>query len=423
MGSTTVHPRDDASNGPTVRRVVVLGSTGSVGTQTLEVIEHLNRLHELAVSPVAYRVVGLCAGSNAERLAAQAARFGVHDVALCRPGGGAIDAITGMRCRTGPDAARTLVRDVECDLVVAAMVGVAGLPATMEAIALGRDVALANKETLVAAGSIVVPEALRRGVRLLPLDSEHAALWLALSGTLEPGKCPPLVLPGSVSRVVLTASGGPFRTTPMDEMLRAGPERALRHPTWSMGAKVTIDSASLMNKALEVIEAHWLFGAPADRIAVSVHPQSVIHAMIELVDGSVVAQMASPDMRLPIQQALTHPARLPSLAPPITWHAPARLELEPPDTTKFGALALATRVINAGGCAGAVMNAANEIAVEAFLAGKIPFGRITPLVEETMDRVAHRTVGSIEDVFAADHEARTFAAGRLGQPAPSLAHS
>jgi 1-deoxy-D-xylulose-5-phosphate reductoisomerase len=292
----------------------------------------------------------------------------------------------------------------------------------MEAITLGRHVALANKETLVAAGSIVVPEAARRGVRLLPLDSEHAALWLALSGMLSPGQCPPLMLPGSVSRVVLTASGGPFRTTPTDEMERAGPDRALRHPTWSMGAKVTIDSASLMNKALEVIEAHWLFGAPADRISVSVHPQSIIHAMVELVDGSVVAQMASPDMRLPIQQALTYPARLPSLAPPIAWQAPARLDLEPPDTRKFGALALATRVINAGGCAGAVMNAANEIAVEAFLAGHIPFGRITTLVEETMDRVAHRTIGSIEDVFAADHDARTIAAERLGQPSGSLAH-
>lgn len=392
-----------------LRRVIVLGSTGSIGTQTLDVIEHVNALHDRGASPVRFRVVGLCAGSNTELLASQAARLGVRDVAICH----AHADIAGARCITGLDAARTLVRDIECDLVVSAIVGVAGLSATLEAISLGRDVALANKETLVAAGSIVVPEARRRGVRLLPVDSEHAALWQALAGVLTPNQCPPLALPGSVARVVLTASGGPFRTTPREEMEEAGPERALRHPTWAMGAKVTIDSASLMNKALEVIEAHWLFGAPADRIAVVVHPQSMVHAMVELTDGSVIAQLASPDMRLPIQQALTHPFRLPSAAPRVDWNASMRLDMEPPDTRKFGALALATRVIEAGGTAGAILNAANEVAVEAFLAGRIRFGRITSLVQETMDLVSARPIDSLEDVMHADGEARRVVRERL----------
>ncbi len=408
----------DRSHDARERRVIVLGSTGSVGTQTLDVIEHLNALHERGASPLSFRVVGLSAGSNAQALARQASMFRVADVAIGRSN----EDIPGLRTLNGPDAAERLVRSVECDLVVAAMVGVAGLPATMEAISLGRDVALANKETLVAAGSVVIPAAARRGVRLLPLDSEHAALWLALAGVLPPSQCPPVTLPNQVKRVVLTASGGPFRTTPVDEMRRAGPDLALRHPTWSMGAKVTVDSASMMNKALEVIEAHWLFGAPAERITVSVHPQSVIHAMVELVDGSVVAQMASPDMRLPIQQALTHPARLPSLAPPITWHAPARLELEPPDTAKFRALDLATRVIGSGGSTGAVLNAANEVAVDAFLGGRIPFGRITPLVEETLDRIPTRPIASIADALDADAEARDLARRRLAHQAPTLTH-
>ena len=398
--------------------MIVLGSTGSVGTQTLDVIAHLNALHERGLSTLSFRVVGLSAGSNAEALANQCARFGVREVALCRAEG----PIHGARTHIGPGAAEALVRSVDCDLVVASMVGIAGLPATMAAISLGRDVALANKETLVAAGSIVIPEAIRRGVRVLPLDSEHAALWLALAGFLPPSQCPPVALPEMVSRVVLTASGGPFRTTPVEEMRRAGPELALRHPTWSMGAKVTVDSASLMNKALEVIEAHHLFGAPADRITVSVHPQSMVHALVELADGSVIAQIASPDMRLPIQQALTHPLRLPSLVPPVSWDATHRLLLEPPDRAKFGALDLATRVITTGASAGAVLNAANEIAVDAFLAGRIPFGRITPLVADALDRIPTRAISSIDDVLGADEEARRFARDQLASPSPTLTH-
>ncbi len=267
------NPRD-AHAPASVRRVIVLGSTGSVGTQTLEVISHLNGLNDRGTSPTRFRVVGLAAGRNAGLLVEQAQRFDVRDVALTDPNcaGDTPSLSADLRTRLGADAPLSLIREVECDLVVAAIVGVAGLPATLEAIRRGRDVALANKEALVAAGGLVIPEAIARGTHILPVDSEHAALWQCLSTVAGIGTCPPLPLPESVLRVVLTASGGPFRDVPLRVMREATPDMALRHPTWKMGDKVTIDSASMMNKGLELIEAHWLFGVPASKLSAIIHP-------------------------------------------------------------------------------------------------------------------------------------------------------
>lgn len=395
-----------------VRRVIVLGSTGSIGVQTLEVIAHLNAMHDQGKCPARFEVVGLAAGRNAGLLAMQRDRFGVRHAALADSEN---DGAPGSR--RGGDAAERLVREVECDVVVAAMVGSAGLPATFAGVQLGRDVALANKETLVAAGGLIVPLARRTGTRILPIDSEHAGLWQCLAGECrprgqredDPPACPPLIAPASVRRVILTASGGPFRSRAAEEVHDATPEEALRHPTWSMGPKVTIDSATLTNKALEVIEAHWLFGLTSDRIGVLIHPQSVVHALVEFADGSVVAQLAPPDMRAPIQQALSHPRRFPGLTAPLDWSTLRALEFDAPDPERFPALGLATRVIESGGTAGAVLNAANEEAVAAFLARQVSFGRITEITLRTMDEVEPGPLASLEDVRRADARAREVA--------------
>jgi 1-deoxy-D-xylulose-5-phosphate reductoisomerase len=397
------------------RRLLILGSTGSIGTQALEVVAHLRALgHDL-------RVVGLAAGSNAPLLYEQAHRAGVRDVALAANGAAAPDT---LRVREGPDAAERLVREVECDVVLAAMVGVAGLPATLAGVELGRDVALANKETLVAAGSLVVPAAQRSGARLLPVDSEHSGVWQALRGRFpsalparpDPG-APPMRCPGDVARITLTASGGPFRTWTREQMARATPEQALRHPTWRMGRKVTIDSASLMNKALELIEAHWLFGLEADRLDAVIHPQSIVHALVEFADGSVVAQLGVPDMRLPIQIALAYPARVPGTARRVDLCEVGRLDFEPADPGRFPALAFARRAMELGGAAGAVLNAANEAAVAAFLRGEgaPAFGAIADLVGEALERVRAPAPRSLEDVLAADAEARRWVESRLAR--------
>lgn len=408
------------------RRVIVLGSTGSIGAQTLEVIENLNAQHAAGVFPARHEVVGLAAGRNAGRLVEQARALGVRDLALAE---GAADAPAGARVRTGAGAAERLVREVEADLVVAAMVGSAGLPATLAAIELGRDVALANKETLVAAGALVIPAARERGVRLLPIDSEHSAMWQALPAPT----CPPCALGPEVDRIVVTASGGPFREWDSDRIARATPAEALAHPTWDMGAKITIDCASLTNKALEVIEAHWLFGLPGDRLGVVVHPQSIVHSFVEYADGSVVAQLGAPDMRTPIQHALTWPRRAPGVSRRLDFAALGRFDFEPPDLERFPALGLAYEVIERGGVTGAVFNGANEAAVAAFLEGRIPFGRIPALSRAAMDSIAAGTPGEardLADVLDADREARRFvelsiqtphARARPGDPAVSAA--
>ncbi len=382
------------------RRLIILGSTGSIGTNALQVIDHLNRQGRR------YGIVGLATGTNARKLAEQARRFGVRHVAVAN--GGAEECSGCEKVYTGADAALRLVEAVARpgDLVLGAMVGSAGLPATLAAIERGCDIALANKETLVAAGAIVMPLVQSRGVHLLPVDSEHSAIFQCLSAgrSIE-----------EVKRLVLTASGGPFRTWPKERLYHAGVEETLDHPTWSMGPKITVDSASLMNKALEVIEAHWLFGIGPERIDVVIHPQSVIHSFVEFTDGSVVAQLSPPDMRGPIQYALTWPQRMPGCAPTMDWAKAARLELEPVDHERFGALRLAWRVIEAGGNAGAVFNAANEAAVAAFLERRIPFGMITELVEQALSAIAPAPIETLEDVRRADLAARALVNERVAR--------
>ncbi len=394
-----------------VRRLIVLGSTGSIGTQALEVVRHLNGLHGAGASPVRYEVVGLCAGRNAGLLAEQAREFGVRECGLAEGG-----VIEGVRCRVGPGAAEALVREVEADVVLAAIVGVAGLAATLAAVELGREVALANKETLVAAGAVVVPAARRAGARLLPVDSEHSAAWQCLAGLPGCAEGPPMVAPACVRRLVLTASGGPFRTWSAARAYDATPEEALAHPTWSMGSKVTIDSATLVNKGLEVVEAHWLFGLGADRIGVLIHPGSIVHAIAELSDGSAIAQLGAPDMRVPIQHALSAPLRLPGCGRALDLDSLRTFEFETPCEERFPAIGLARRVVEAGGTAGAVFNAANEAAVDAFLrARSIPFGRIVEIVGEAMEAIAPGPVRSLADVMEADGAARAFVASRVGE--------
>jgi 1-deoxy-D-xylulose-5-phosphate reductoisomerase len=394
------------------RRVVVLGSTGSIGTQTLEAIEHLNRLADRGQSGQRFEVVGLGAGANAELLAAQAARHGVGWVAL-RDTQRPIE--TRAAVERGEHAAEALVRATRPDLVVAAMVGVAGLPATLAAAELGIDVALANKETLVAAGGVVTPAARRTGARLLPIDSEHSGLWQCLQGlgARSERHAPPCATPAAVRRAVLTASGGPFRRTPPERVRSATVEEALAHPTWSMGRKNTIDSATLINKGLELIEAHHLFGLEARRLGVLVHPQSIVHAIVELEDGSSIAQLGAPDMRVPIQLALTWPVRLAGCGAGLDWRELGRLEFEEPDPERFPALAMAMAVIETGGSAGAVFNGANEVAVQAFLDGAIPFGRITEVVCHALQRVPPGPAGTLAQVLEADGAAREAARSAL----------
>jgi 1-deoxy-D-xylulose-5-phosphate reductoisomerase len=379
----------------TERRIIILGSTGSIGTSTLEVIRHLAN----GDGP-RYRVVGLAAGSNAALLADQAAAFGVRHVAITDPAAAAA-LPTELESFCGPDAARELVERVAepGDMVMGAIVGAAGIAPTLAAIERGCNVALANKETLVAAGAVVREAIARRRVELLPVDSEHSAVFQCMrSGRLD-----------EVRRVILTASGGPFRTWSAERTRHATLAEALRHPTWQMGRKVTIDSASLMNKALEVIEAHWLFDLPSSAIDAIVHPQSVVHSFVEFRDGSTIAQLSPPSMKLPIQYALTWPERAEGCSPAIAWEAMRSLDFEPVDHERFPAIGLARRVIDAGGSAGAAFNAANEVAVQAFIDGQIPFGDIAAIVGEVLDGVAVRPVHTLDEVLAADTEARAFA--------------
>ncbi|TVQ32285.1 MAG: 1-deoxy-D-xylulose-5-phosphate reductoisomerase [Phycisphaeraceae bacterium] len=402
------------------RRLLLLGATGSIGRQTLEVVANLNALAQDDPSRTRFEIVGLAAGASAELLYEQARTFGVRDVALAN-GNGDVPAPDGVRVHRGADAAESLVRSVEADIVLGAMVGAAGLPATMTALELECDVAIANKETLVAAGELVVPVALRTGAALLPVDSEHSALWQSL----PTGVRPPCALGDEVRRIILTSSGGPFRTRSRKDVYNATPEEALAHPTWSMGAKVTIDSASMTNKALEIIEAHWLFGVESARIDVLVHPQAIIHSMVEYADGATIAQLGAPDMRTPIQYALVHPERPRGVSDHLDWTALSRFDFEPPDFERFPALRLAHRAIELGGVAGAVFNGANEQAVEAFLARRIPFGRVTELAAEAMEAIVgdrrQPPLRSLDDVFEADAESRRFVAGAIGHDSPVAA--
>jgi 1-deoxy-D-xylulose-5-phosphate reductoisomerase len=385
---------------PRTGRILLLGSTGSIGVNTIEVVRHLSN-H----GGPEFEIVALAGGRRATELRAQAESLGVQDIAIADESrAGELEGLG--RLHAGPDAALELIRSVARpgDLVIGAMVGAAGIAPTIAALERGCDVALANKETLVAAGSVVIPTARRNGARIIPIDSEHSAIFQCLRGGRSPEE---------IERLVLTASGGPFRTWDIGRIEQATVEQALNHPTWSMGPKVTIDSASMMNKALELIEAHWLFELPASRLEAVVHPQSIVHSFVEFVDGSVFAQLSPPDMKMPIQYALTAPDRRTGCSPRIDWASFGDLRFEPVDHDRFPALRTALGVIDAGGSAGAVFNAANEVAVQAFLDRTIGFGQIIETVRRTLEETSISEINSLEDVFLADTEARERARGLL----------
>lgn len=379
-----------------IRRVIVLGSTGSVGTQALEVIDELNALG----IGTRYEVAGLAAGRSVDALAQQRARWTSARTALCNARAGAADF-------TGDDAACELVRSTPADLVIAAIVGLGGLGPVLAAIDAGVDVALANKESLVAAGAIVMARAQQTGARILPLDSEHSGVWQCLLGVAGRAYAPPMPIDPAVERIILTASGGPFRTWARERIERATRDEALAHPVWAMGPKNTIDSATLMNKGLELIEARWLFDC--QRLDVLVHPSSSVHAVVDLADGQSLCQLAVPDMRLPIHLALAFPDRAPSPRRRLDLAQVGSLLFETPDRARFPALALAERAMHVGGTAGAVLSAANEVAVEAFLAGRIAFGRIPALVEHALDRIDAGSEPTLGAVLEADARAREIA--------------
>ncbi len=370
-----------------VKRVAVLGSTGSIGRQTLEVIRAM---------PQRFRVVGLAAGKNLDLLAEQVEEFKPEFI------GYPPEATDTELLKRTVDIKNSflpldeMAASPKVDIVVMATSGKAGLRPTLAALRAGKDIALANKESLVSAGEILIVEAKKGGARILPVDSEHSAIWQCLGGESQ-----------EAARIILTASGGPFRQFSFEQLAEVTVAQALRHPSWRMGKKVTIDSATLMNKGLEIIEAHWLFSMPYDRIDVLVHPQSIIHSMVEFIDGSIKAQLSYPDMRLPIQYALSYPERLanPQL-PRLDWALVKNLDFELPDYDRFPCLQLAIEAGKQGGTYPAVLCAADEVAVELFLAGRIRFTDIAGLIERTLEQ--HQLVAkpSLEEIEAADTWAR-----------------
>jgi 1-deoxy-D-xylulose-5-phosphate reductoisomerase len=388
------------------RGIVILGSTGSIGESALKVVDHLNASGQARV-----RVAALAARSSAKRLLAQARRYKPRLVALSDPQAAAwlkarLKGPGAPRVLSGPQALEAAAVAPGASLVLTAVVGAAGLLPTLKAIRAGRTIALANKETLVAAGELVRREADRAKVRLLPVDSEHNAIFQCLAGLPEPGE---------VKRIILTASGGPFRQASLAQLKRVRAEQALKHPTWAMGPKITVDSATLMNKGLEVIEARWLFGVDFDRISVVVHPQSVIHSMVEAVDGSVLAQLGPADMRLPIQHAFTWPKRVAHGMLPLNLLTLSPLTFEAPDTRRFPCLALAYLAGRKGGTAPAVLNAANEAAVAAFLKGRLSFMGIPRLVARALkaDPRAGEAKPGLQSILDADAWARRYVEGEL----------
>ena len=367
----------------------ILGSTGSIGTQALELV----RLH-----PDRFQVKALTAHRNAELLFRQVREFRPELAGLTVPiPREEIPADLGF-CRfvMGPEALHAAAAEVEVDQVLVSVVGIAGLQSVMDALCAGRQVLLANKEALVTGGHLVMEAARRAGKPLLPVDSEHSAIFQCLQGA--GGNRP--------TGILLTASGGPFRTWDAARIARATRKEALHHPNWSMGAKITVDSASMFNKALEIMEARWLFDMPPEKIRVVVHPQSIVHSAVEFEDGAVIAQLGVPDMRLPIQYAMTYPERIPTGAPALDLFALGQLTFEPGDPVRFPALRLAGECLRAGGAACTVLNGANEEAVAAFLREEIAFGDITRLVEDALEHLDGLPANTLEDVFAANRAAR-----------------
>lgn len=372
-------------------RVAVLGATGSIGRSTLDVI---------AASGGRLVPHLLAARTSVEPLLEQARRFRPRWVVVTdADAAAAIDPRSlpaGTGLAIGPEALDELVADPSIDRVVSAIVGAAGLRSTWAAIEAGKTVALANKETLVMAGPLVMRRAAETGARIIPVDSEHSAIHQALAC----GR------PAEVRRLILTASGGPFRTRPRESLAAVTPQEALRHPTWSMGPKITIDSATMMNKALELVEARWLFGLPAAKLAVVVHPQSIVHSLVEFVDGAVIAQLSPPDMRLPIQYALLHPDRVAGPARRLDFDASIRLDFEPPDTERFPAVRLGQEAATRGGTAGAVLNAANEEAVRGFLAGALRFTEIAEVCGRVLAEHPYHEQPTLDDIRRLDAWAR-----------------
>ncbi len=371
--------------------IAILGSTGSIGRNALRVLE--------ALGPE-YQVVGLSAHRNVELLAQQTRRYKPRLVAVTHADSAAqFRALMNGDVKTisGPESLTELVQSDGVDTVLTAVVGAAGLPSALAAATAGKRLAVANKEPLVIAGELLTRTVRERGSVLLPVDSEHSAVFQALrSGTTR-----------EVQRILLTGSGGPFRGATLKDLEEVTLDQALRHPTWNMGPKITVDSATLMNKALEVIEARWLFDVPVDKIEVLIHPESIVHSLVEFVDGSVVAQLGEPDMCLPIQYALTHPQRVAGLSKRLRLEEIGALHFEKPDPRTFRALPLAYEVARAGGTAAAVFNAANEAAVAEFLAGRIRFVQIMELVEHCLNRHNVRSITCLDELLEADAWART----------------
>ena len=381
-----------------MKRVVILGSTGSIGTSSLKVAGDI---------PERMEVVGLAANSSVDTIAEQVAATGVRHVALADEG--CCDQLAAklggeVELHRGEDGLVELATLPEADMVIIAIVGTGGLRPALAAIEAGKDIAVASKEILVMAGEAVMTAAGEKGVNVLPIDSEHNAIFQCMEGRRA----------DDVTRLILTASGGPFRTLPAEELAEVTVERALKHPTWEMGQKITIDSATLFNKGLEMIEARWLFGVEMDRVDVIVHPQSIVHSMVEFVDGSVLAQLSHSDMCFPIQYAVTWPERVQNTLEPLDFAKLAKLDFEAPRLDDFPALGLARRAGEVGGSLPAVMNAANEIAVEAFLAKRIPFPKIWQSVGAVMDAHEVTEHPSLDQILDADAWARGYAYGVVG---------
>ena len=372
------------------RKIAILGATGSIGKSTLDLVER---------APDRFEVVAVTAATNVEALARIARQTNSRLAVVADPSllGELRELLAGSDCRAaaGGDALVEAASS-EADLVIAAIVGCAGLRSVMAAVDAGRTVALANKEALVTAGELMIEAANRAAAILLPIDSEHNAIFQCLAGSRRE----------DVAKIILTASGGPFRTASAEAIAAATPAQAVAHPNWTMGAKISVDSATLMNKGLELIEAHYLFGLSSNRIDIVIHPQSVIHSMVEFVDGSVLAQLGAPDMRIPIAYALAWPERIETPAPRLDFAALARLDFEPPDLERFPALRLAREALEAGGSAPIVLNAANEVAVAAFLAGQIRFNDIVRIVEDMLHQNDCAAPRSIDDVLGIDHATR-----------------
>jgi 1-deoxy-D-xylulose-5-phosphate reductoisomerase len=387
-----------------MKKIAILGSTGSVGVNALDVVRHF---------PGCFQVTGLAAGRNVELIREQALEFRPKIVSVAEPAAATQLSSElkseGIEVGCGEAGLIEIASSPDSDVVVSAMVGAVGFLPTLKAISCGKDVAIANKETLVVAGPIIASEAAKQKVRLLPIDSEHSAIWQCLEGQRKE----------AVRKLILTASGGPFLRRDVSSFHSITVKEALDHPNWRMGRKITVDSATLMNKGLEMIEAHYLFDEPASKLDVIIHPQSIVHSMVEFVDGSVIAQMGTADMRIPIQLALTYPERWENSLPSIDLCTIGSLEFYEPDLQKFPCLKLAHDALDLGGTMTAVLNAANEVAVESFLSERLPFSAIPQVVQSTMEKHEPRAYPVMEDVLEADRWAREIAGRFIAQ----LVHS